>query len=129
MDLFLTILFTLLLVLQYAVFNARISKVEKTWDDLVVIVTAVMLGTLVARQYGFLFISKATGEPLEFKVLMPIFASLFSGIGFTLMPFTILDAEQRGKYRALPGLKPELLAVLSFVLGVLALAVWVSIGG
>jgi hypothetical protein len=44
MDLFLTIFFTLLVILQYAVFNARISKVEKTWDDLIVLVVAVLLG-------------------------------------------------------------------------------------
>jgi hypothetical protein len=87
------------------------------------------LGILVTNEYGFLFVSKAAGEPLGFKVLMPFFASIIAGIGFTLMPFTILDAEQRVRYRALPGLKSELLAVLCIVLGIGLILAAVNLGG
>lgn len=122
MFIFLTALFTVLAFTQYVVFSRRISKIEKTWDDVVVLATAFVLAWLITSQFGPLLVSHSTGNPLDWRMVVPIFANLFAGIGYSLMPRTILNAEQRVTFSELPGLPTERLAIIAGLLSLAGLA-------
>jgi hypothetical protein len=129
MDLFITILFSLLLVLQFTVFSARLSKVQKSAADLVIMLGAVVLATLIARQFGFLFIRKPAEAPLDFQLLMPLLANLLAGIGCILAPILVLDEEPRVKYKMLPGMKAEIFSTACMVFSAAVLYYLTSMGG